>query len=89
MEQTEIAIQMGQAAERFNEAMGELRPALEALMEALREWARIFVEHIERICELVRRWLLYVKLIRWHVPHRVAKFMANHWPKCWLPAWNP
>ena len=77
MEQTQM--------EQFNEALEELRPALEAVMEAISEWMRIIIEHIKRILEAFRRWWFYVKLIRWHVPHRVAKFIAKHWPKRWLP----
>jgi len=87
MEQSrEIAAQMEQALGRFNEALEQLRPALEAIMEAIREWVRIVIEHIKRIFEAFQRYWLYVKLIHWHVPHCVAKFIAERWPKRWLPA---
>jgi phage-related minor tail protein len=108
--------QMEQALERFNEMMEELRPALEAMWEAILKWVRIIIETIKRICEAWwqtmqaskqfnegvealcsailamceswRRWRLYVKLIHWHIPHRVAKFIANRWPRRWLPAFG-
>lgn len=88
MEQTEMAAQMEQAVQQFNEMMEKLRLELEPIWEAILEIMRIIVETIKRICESWRRWGLYAKLVHWHIPHRVAKFIANHWPKRWLPAWN-
>jgi len=86
MEQSqEIAAQMEQAVKQFNEMLETLRPAFEALRESILKIARINIEAIKRIIEDWRRHCLYVKLIRWHFPHRVAKFITNRWPKRWLP----
>ena len=77
---------MEQAIEQFNQVLIELRPIWEAIREAILELANAFLEYIVRLHERLRRWWFYVKLLRWHCPHRVAKFIAGRWPKRWLPA---
>ena len=83
MEQSQA--QMERAFEQFNGLMEKLRLAMEALREAILKMVHIIIKEIKRICEAFRRWLLYVKLIHWHFPHRIAKFMAGQWPNRWLP----
>lgn len=41
------------------------------------EGMEAFISMILMMCESRRRWGFYVKLTRWHLPHRVAEFIAR------------
>jgi len=81
-----------EALKRWQRAMEALRPALEAFREAMLEWWREFETAFRRLTvallewfEEIRREALYRRLRRWHVPHGLARFLAQKWPRRWLP----
>lgn len=84
--------EMTEALERYQQTLEALRPALEALREAIRQLWKTVAETLLPVLEAfvewwvsVKREALYRRLRRWHVPHRLARFLAMRWPRRWLP----
>ena len=78
--------------DRWQQAMETLRPALEAWREAMTKFWSNFSEQLRPFLIALSEWLeeirreeLYRRLRRWHVSHWLARFLAQRWPKRWLP----
>ena len=71
--------------QQYDEAMEKLLLVFEAIREIILEMARVIIEAIKRVLDACWRCCFYIKLVRWHLPHRIAKFIAMCWPRRWLP----
>jgi len=60
----------------------------ERVMQVIREMAEVVAEHVVPAIEMNilahRRYVLAVQLLRWHVPERLAYWIARHVPEVLL-----
>ena len=84
--------QLNELLERWQQMAEALRPVMEAVREAMLQLGRALSEALRPIIEAILEWwiavkreALYRRLCRWHFPHRLARFLADRWPRRWLP----
>lgn len=78
--------------ERYSQAIETLRPTFEALCELIEALWMTLAEQLRLTFDALWKWYvgikretLYLSLRQRHIPHWLARFLAQNCPERWLP----